>query len=78
MIKFKIHIRMAEKRLSQKTVSQYVGITPTVMGKYFHGTITRINPEHLILINFVNYLTANQTIYLSISQMKPKNSLIFQ
>ena len=47
MIKFKIHIRMAEKRLSQKTVSQYVGITPTVMGKYFHGTITRINPEHL-------------------------------
>ena len=47
MIKFKIHIRMAEKRLSQKAVSQYVGITPTVMGKYFHGTITRINPEHL-------------------------------
>ena len=38
---------MAEKRLSQKTVSEYVGITPTVMGKYFHGTITRINPEHL-------------------------------
>ena len=26
MIKFKIHIRMAEKRLSQKTVSQYAGI----------------------------------------------------
>ncbi|WP_339033030.1 helix-turn-helix transcriptional regulator [Fusobacterium animalis] len=47
MIKFKIHIKMAEKRLSQKAVSQYVGITPTVMGKYFHGTITRINPEHL-------------------------------
>lgn len=47
MIKFKIHIRMAEKRLSQKVVSQYVGITPTVMGKYFHGTITRINPDHL-------------------------------
>lgn len=47
MIKFKIHIKMAEKRLSQKTVSQYVGITPTVMGKYYHGTITRINPEHL-------------------------------
>ena len=35
MIKFKIHIRMAEKRLSQKTVSQYVGITPTVMGNIF-------------------------------------------
>ena len=47
MIKFKIHIRMAEKRLSQKTVSQYVGITPTDKGKYFHRTITRINPEHL-------------------------------
>ncbi|QNM15496.1 helix-turn-helix domain-containing protein [Fusobacterium hominis] len=47
MIEFKIHIRMAEHRLTQKEVSTYVGITPSVMGKYFHGTITRINPEHL-------------------------------
>ena len=38
---------MAEKRLSQKTVSEYVGITPNVMNKYYHGTITRINPEQL-------------------------------
>lgn len=47
MINFKIHIRMAEKRLSQKAVSEYVGITPNVMNKYYHGTITRINPEQL-------------------------------
>ena len=47
MINFKIHIRMAEKRISQKSASQFVGITPTVMGKYFHGTITRMNPAHL-------------------------------
>ena len=40
MINFKIHIRMAEKRLSQKAVSEYVGITPNVMNKYYHGTIT--------------------------------------
>ena len=47
MLKFNIHVKMAEKRLSQKAVSEYVGITPSVMGKYYHGTITRINPEHL-------------------------------
>lgn len=47
MIKFKIHVKMAEKRLSQKTVSEYIGVTPSVMGKYYHGTITRINPVHL-------------------------------
>ena len=47
MINFKIHVVMATKRMSQKEVAEVTGITPSVMNKYFHGTITRINPEHL-------------------------------
>lgn len=47
MINFKIHVVMATKRMTQKDVANVTGITPSVMNKYFHGTITRINPEHL-------------------------------
>ena len=33
MIKFKIHILMAEKRMTQKDVMEATGITTTVMNK---------------------------------------------
>ena len=47
MIKFKIHLLMAEKRMSQKEICEETGITPSVMNKYYHDTIVRINREHL-------------------------------
>ncbi len=47
MLNFKIHILMAQKRLSQKDVCEVTGITPSVMNKYYHGLIKRINVEHL-------------------------------
>ena len=47
MIKFKIHILMAEKRMTQKDVMEATGITTTVMNKYYYGTIARIPTHHI-------------------------------
>ena len=47
MIKFKIHILMAEKRMTQKDVMEATGITNTVMNKYYYGTIVRIPTLHI-------------------------------
>ncbi len=47
MINFKIHIQMAQHRLSQKEMCELTGISKSVMAKYYHGTIARINPEQL-------------------------------
>lgn len=47
MIKFKIHILMAEKRMTQKDVMKATGITTTVMNKYYYGTIVRIPTTHI-------------------------------
>jgi transcriptional regulator len=38
---------MAEKRMSQKELSDKTGITPTVINKYYHDKILRIPVEHL-------------------------------
>ena len=47
MIKFKIHILMAEKRMTQKDVMEATGITTTVMNKYYYATIVRIPTLHI-------------------------------
>ena len=47
MIKFKLHLLMAEKRMSQKEVSDITGITPSIVNKYYHDKILRIPVEHL-------------------------------
>ncbi len=47
MIKLKIHILMAEHRLTQKEVAKKTGISPAVMNKYYNDTIIRITREHL-------------------------------
>ena len=47
MIKFKLHLLMAEHRMSQKDLSDKTGITPTVINKYYHDKISRIQVEHL-------------------------------
>jgi len=38
---------MAEKRMSQKELSDKTGITPTVINKYYHDKILRVPVEHL-------------------------------
>ncbi|EHO80763.1 helix-turn-helix domain-containing protein [Fusobacterium ulcerans] len=47
MIKFKIHSLMGNTRMSQKQLSETTGIHPSVIAKYYHDTIVRINREHL-------------------------------
>lgn len=47
MIKFKLHLLMAEKRMSQKELMEKTGITSSVMNKYYHDTIQRINRDHI-------------------------------
>lgn len=47
MIKFKLHLLMAEHRMSQKELMEKTGITSSVMNKYYHDTIQRINREHI-------------------------------
>lgn len=47
MLKFKIHLKMAEHRMTQKEVMAKTGITTTVMNKYYYGTISRIPTHHL-------------------------------
>lgn len=47
MVRLRIHILMAEHRMSQKEVSHATGIQPSVMNKYYNDTIVRINREHL-------------------------------
>lgn len=47
MIKFRIHVLMAEHRLTQKELSQKTGIHASIIAKYYHDSIIRINREHL-------------------------------
>lgn len=47
MIKFKLHLLMAEKRMSQKELSNITGIQPSVINKYYNDTIIRIPKEHI-------------------------------
>lgn len=47
MIKMKLHLLMAEKRMSQKDVSQKTGIHTPTINKYFHDTYQRIDKEHI-------------------------------
>ena len=47
MVKLKVHILMAEHRMTQKEVSEKTGIQPSVMNKYYNDTIIRINRDHL-------------------------------
>ena len=49
-----------------------------LMGEKRYTIIEVSRKTGLPLKNYVNYLTVNQMIYLSIFQMRPKNSLIFQ
>lgn len=47
MIKFKIHSLMGDRRMSQKELADKTNIHPSLIAKYYHDTIIRINREHL-------------------------------
>lgn len=47
MIKFKLHLLMAQTRMTQKELSLASGIQPSVINKYYNDTIVRIPKEHL-------------------------------
>ena len=47
MIKLKLHLLMAQKRMSQKELSDLTGITSPTINKYYNDTIIRIPREHL-------------------------------
>lgn len=47
MIKIKLHLLMAKERMTQKDVADKTGIAPSVVNKYYHDTIIRIDREHI-------------------------------
>ena len=46
MIKLKLHLLMAQKRMTQKELSKLSGIQPSIVNKYYNDTIVRIRREH--------------------------------
>lgn len=53
MIEFKLHIRMAEKRINQVQLSKETGIGKNTINRYYNNTCDKITKEHLnILCNY--------------------------
>lgn len=47
MVKIKLHILMAKDRMTQKDVAEKTGIAPSVVNKYYHDKIIRIDRDHI-------------------------------
>lgn len=47
MVKFKLHLLMAQTRMTQKELAVLTGIQPSVINKYYNDTIVRIPKEHI-------------------------------
>ncbi len=55
MIETKLHILLAEKRMTQKELSDATGIGKNTIGRYCNNTWCKINKEDIdILCNFFN------------------------
>lgn len=55
MVKMKLHIRLAEKRLTQKRLSELTGIRLPTISAYCTDTFKMIPKEHIdILCKFFN------------------------
>lgn len=55
MIKLKLHLLMAEKRMTQKSLAEQTGLYSTIIHKYYNDTILHIPKKHLdIFCNFFN------------------------
>lgn len=49
MIKLKLHIKLAENRMSQKQLSERTGVRPTTISGYYNDTCKHLVKEHLDL-----------------------------
>ncbi|MGL5655510.1 MAG: helix-turn-helix domain-containing protein [Fusobacteriaceae bacterium] len=47
MLKIKLHLLMAQNRMSQKEVSEKTGIHAPTVNKYYHDTYQKIDKEHI-------------------------------
>lgn len=55
MIRMNLHIRLAEKRMSQKELSEKTGIGKNTISRYCNDTFEKIDKEHIdILCKFFN------------------------
>lgn len=55
MIKMKLHLRMAERKLSQRELAQLTGIRQPTISAYCNNTFVMIPKEHLdILCKYFN------------------------
>ncbi|MGL6065013.1 MAG: helix-turn-helix domain-containing protein [Fusobacteriaceae bacterium] len=69
MIKIKLHLLMAENRMSQKDVSEKTGIHAPTINKYYHDTYQKMDKEHIGLLcklfnckvqDLIEYIPDNQ------------------
>ena len=70
MIKLKLHLLMAQKRMSQKELADLTGINPPTINIYYNDTIIRIPREHLDIFcklfnckieDLIEYIPDNET-----------------
>lgn len=55
MLKMKLHIKLAEKRMTQKELSEATGIGKNSISRYCNDTFEKIDKEHIaILCKFFN------------------------
>ena len=50
MLKMKLHILMAEHRMTQKEVAEKTGIHAPTINKYYHDTYQKIDKDHIIAL----------------------------
>ncbi len=50
MIEFKLHIKMAEKRINQLELSKATGIGKNSINRYYNNTCDKITKEHLDIL----------------------------
>lgn len=50
MLKMKLHLLMAEHRMTQKDVAIKTGIHAPTINKYFHDTYQKIDRNHISLL----------------------------
>ena len=50
MLKMKLHILMAEHRMTQKEVAEKTGIHAPTINKYYHDNYQKFDKDHIIAL----------------------------
>lgn len=50
MLKIKLHLLMAQNRMTQKEVAEKTGIHAPTINKYYHDTYQKIDKEHIVAL----------------------------